>query len=327
MIRLLVRTPDGALELDCPLSQLQAAVRDAALIWLDFEGADADEARRILLDVFDFHRLAVDDALLESHLPRLDDWGDYTYLNLHAFELGQGGSLALMNHELDVFLGSNFLLTHHAHALVPVTRLWQAAARDERLTARGPAYLLYHLADGLIADMMPIVEGLDLELDQLEDEIFDSPGREQLERIFGLRRVLLRLRRGLGPQREVFHKLARGDSELVPAETRVYFRDVYDHLVRLHDLVEGLRDLVGGALDTYLSVVSNRMNEVIKTLTVITTVFMPLAFITGFFGMNFFQAGPGLQDWTEPRVMLLALAVMLLLPAFMLLWMRRRGWL
>lgn len=178
-----------------------------------------------------------------------------------------------------------------------------------------------------MADMMPIVEGLDLELDQLEDEIFDSPGREQLERIFGLRRVLLQLRRGLGPEREVFHKLARGDSEIVPAETRVYFRDVYDHPVRLHDLVEGLRDLVGGALDTYLSVVSNRMNEVIKTLTVITTVFIPLAFITGFFGMNFFQAGGGLQGWTEPRVLLLALAVMLLLPGLMLLWMRRRGWL
>jgi len=136
---------------------------------------------------------------------------------------------------------------------------------------------------------------------------------------------LLHLRRIIAPQREVLNKLARDDYAVIDASARVFFRDVYDHLVRLHDINESMRDLVGGALDTYLSVVSNRMNEVMKTLTIVTTLFMPLSFVAGFFGMNFFQAIAPLDVWTGKSAFLLAMAVMTLLPASMYLWIRRRG--
>jgi magnesium transporter len=134
------------------------------------------------------------------------------------------------------------------------------------------------------------------------------------------------LRRIVAPQREVLNKLARGEYDVIDEERRVFFRDVYDHLVRMHDIIEGLRDLVSSALDTYLSVVNNRMNDVMKALTVITTLFMPLSFLSGFFGMNFFQPVVSLNAWTGSLAFGLTLGAMALLPAGMYLWMRRRAW-
>jgi magnesium transporter len=147
-----------------------------------------------------------------------------------------------------------------------------------------------------------------------------------LEHIFDLKRALLHLRRIMAPQREVLNRLARGDYIVVGSGDRPFFRDVYDHLVRLYDISEGLRDLVSGALDTYLSVVNNRMNEVMKTLTVITTLFMPLSFLVGFFGMNFFEVTRALPAWTSRPAFFLVPAAMLVTPMAMYLWMRRRAW-
>jgi magnesium transporter len=134
------------------------------------------------------------------------------------------------------------------------------------------------------------------------------------------------MRRILLPQREVLNKLARDDYRVIDPKDRVFFRDIYDHLVRLHDLNESLRDLVSGALDTYLSVVNNRMNEVMKTLTIITTLFMPITFVTGFFGMNFFEPAAQLIGWTGEQALSITLGILLALPLFMYLWMRRRTW-
>jgi magnesium transporter len=147
-----------------------------------------------------------------------------------------------------------------------------------------------------------------------------------LAQIFTYKRALVHLRRILTPQREVVNKLARGDFAILDPDSRIFFRDVYDHLVRLYDITEGMRDLVGGALDTYLSVVSNRMNEIMKTLTIITTLFMPLSFLTGFFGTNFFQPVVPLSAWTGKAAFYIMLAATVLIPTGMYLWMRRRAW-
>src|SRR3972149_3959817 len=165
---------------------------------------------------------------------------------------------------------------------------------------------------------MPVVEALDDEIDLVEDQIFNNPNPHVLENIFTLKRAALHLRRIIGPQREVLNKLARDDYPAIDARAKVYFRDVYDHLVRLHDVTESLRDLVSGALDTYLSVVNNRMNDIMKTLTVITTLFMPISFLVGFFGMNFFQPiAPSLAKWTGFLPYILSMGIMILLPARM----------
>ncbi len=328
MIRSLYRTRDGHLQTDIGPDALAAAWQDTeGLLWLDLADEPPETCRPILLETFGFHPLAVDDALEEAHVPKLDDWGQYLYLVLHAvtFEDGPDGSY-MDTLELDVFLGRNYLVSHHVQPIAGVDRVWAACQRDERHLKRSAAYLLYKLADELVADYMPTVEEMDAVIDHIEDQVFSNPAPDVLERLFTLKRALLHLRRIIMPQREVLNKLARDDYAGIAAEHRMFFRDVYDHLVRLYDITESMRDLVSGALDTYLSVVNNRMNEIMKTLTIITTLFMPLSFLTGFFGMNFFGLTPELGTWTSWPAFLLTLAVIALTPLGMYLWMRRRAW-
>jgi magnesium transporter len=328
MIRALFYTPKFPLDMDFPVAQIQNALRDKkGLLWIDFDGEPDETCEPILRDVFGFHPLAVDDAIRETHTPKVDDWSDYVYLVLNALDYerqASGGSLH--THELDVFLGMNYVVTHHDQPIAALTEVWDACRRDARHTQSGPDHLLYRIADYVVAGFMPIVGKIDDEIDDIEDQVFSKPTRDTLEQIFALKRALLSMRRAITPQREVLNKLARDDYRVIDPHDRIFFRDVYDHLVRLQDLNESMRDLVSGALDTYLSVINNRMNEVMKTLTVITTLFMPITFITGFFGMNFFEPVAGLVGWTARQAFMAMMVVLTLVPASMYLWMRRRTW-
>jgi magnesium transporter len=329
MIRSLYRTQDGNLRADLKPEEFAAALQDSSgLLWVDSVGTPPEQDAPILLQTFGFHPLAVDDALQESHVPKVDDWDQYLYIALHAvvFDKNLQDGEHLDTLELDVFLGKQYLVTHHDQPIAAVDRVWANCQRDERHLKAGADHLLYELADGIVADYMAVVEEIDEAIDRLEDEVFDKPTPDTLEQIFRIKRAVLNLRRIISPQREVLNKLARDDYPVVDTKDRIYFRDVYDHLVRLYDINESLRDLVSGALDTYLSVINNRMNDIMKTLTVITTLFMPISFLTGFFGMNFFRPVAPLQAWTDNPAFMLAMAVMILTPVSMFLWIRRRGW-
>jgi len=327
MIRSLHHTPDGQIHTGLEPETFAAALQDAGgLLWVDFEGTPPESDRPIFRDTFGFHPLAVEDALEESHIPKIDDWNDYLYIVLHpvVFDKQSGDHVDTL--ELDIFVGRNYFVTHHDHPIAAVDRVWAACQRDPRHVSAGPDYLLYKLTDEVVDSYMPVVEDVDEALDRSEDEIFDRPTPATLERVFALKRAVIQLRRILGPQREVLNRLARDDYAVIDAKARVYFRDVYDHLVRMHDITESLRDLVGGTLDTYLSVINNRMNDIMKTLTVITTLFMPLSFVVGFFGMNFFQPATPLDIWTGAPAFAVTLVALTLTPLGMYLWMRRRGW-
>lgn len=325
MIRILFTSEETGLQADYPLTQLDRALKArGGLLWADFCGEPNETCEPILRDVFGFHPLAVEDALQQTNLPKVDDWGDYLYIVLDALDLSPQGELRRI--ELDVFLGPNYLVTHHDDPIPALERAWEACQRDERHVRDGADHLLYRIADYLVAAYMPIVEQMDIEVDEIEDQLFVSPSSDMVERLFNLKRALLVMRRTITPQREVLNKLARDDYRVIDRRDRIFFRDVYDALVRLHDLNESMRDLVGGALDTYLSIVNNRMNDVMKTLTVITTLFMPISFIAGFFGMNFFEPVAHLVGWTGKTALGVTLALMLLLPVTMFLWMRRRAW-
>jgi magnesium transporter len=330
MIRSLYRTQDGTIRIDLKPDQFEAAVKDLhGLLWVDFCETPPEQDAPILLNTFGFHPLAVDDALQESHIPKVDDWGQYLYIALHAvvFDHDAQDGEHVDTLELDVFLGKQYLVTHHDKPIAAVDRVWTNCQRDERHLKAGADHLLYELADGTVADYMIVVDEIDEAIDQLEDEVFDKPTPNTLERIFKMKRAVINLRRIISPQREVLNKLARDDYPVIDAKDRVYFRDVYDHLVRLYDINESLRDLIGGALDTYLSVINNRMNEIMRTLTVVTTLFMPISFAAGFFGMNFFQpVEEPLKMWSTNPVFILALVAMFLTPVGMYLWIRRRGW-
>jgi len=296
------------------------------VLWVDFGGEEPEPSEQILIQTFGFHPLAVDDALHETHIPKVDDWEQYLYIAMHAisFTSGRDDIEAI---ELDTFLGHNYIVTHHDFTIQALDRVWDACTKDVRYFKRGADHVLYKITDDLIVDYMQVVETLDEEIEMVEDQVLGNPTSDVVQRIFTLKRATLHLRRVLSPLREVLNKLARDDYAVIDAKDRIYFRDVYDHLVRLHDISESLRDLVGGVLDTYLSVINNRMNEIMKTLTLITTLFMPISFVAGFFGMNFFQpVASELIPWTGNPAFILMFVVVVGTPFGMFLWMRRRKW-
>src|SRR5215813_12415598 len=217
---------------------------------------------------------------------------------------------------------STYLVTHHPQTVDAVERVWRHVCADHHQLEHGPDYLLYLLLDTLTADYMPAIGALDDTLDELETAVFSRPTPHTLSTLFTVKRAVLHLRRIISPQREVLNKLARDDYTVIDPQDRVFFRDVYDHLVRLVDLNETLRDLTSGALDTYLSVTSNRINEVMKVLTIISALFMPISFVTGFFGMNF-EGLPFANRW----LMMGVLGTILMTPFLMLYWFTQRGWL
>lgn len=288
MIRILCRTTQDGAMTELAADQLASALKvKRNLIWVDLSGDDTSTYQPLLTETFGFHPLAVEDALVETHLPKVDDWDEYIYLVLYGVDFDQA-KLEVDSHEVDVFLGPNYVVTHHTEQVNAVERLRSIYQRDARRLQRGTDFLLFELADAIVADFMPCLDGLDETANDLEDEVFSNPTKETLPRIFALKRAAIHLRRILSPQREVLNRLARDEYRVIDAKERVYFRGVYDHLVRLHDINEGVRDLIGGALDIYLSATSNRLNEVMRILTLVTVLGLPLTFLTGFFGMNFF---------------------------------------
>ena len=324
MIRSVHLSQDGQFRTGLGVDEIAAALKDTSgLLWVDLRDEPAEVSKSILRETFGFHPLAVDDAVEETHVPKVDDWGEYVYLVLRAVVFDDQAEEELGTPEVDVFLGRGYLVTYQSRPIAAVDRVWSACQRDQRHLRQGATHLLYKLADELVADYLPVVEEIDAAIDEIEDQVFTDPQPELLERIFALKRGLLHLRRIIAPQREVFSKLARGDYALVEPRSQIFFRDVYDHLVRLHDITESMRDLVGSALDTYLSVTSNRMNEVMKVLTVIATIFMPLSFIAGVYGMNFHYMPELGWRLAYPAVWLIMLGISVL----MLIYFRRRGWL
>lgn len=330
MVRIFIRNAQGGLIESADVTRIPLFVADRTnTVWVDLYNPGEEvqqDVVHVLRDVMQFHPLAIDDALVETHVPKVDDWGDYLYIVLHAVNYHPG-----MDHietlEVDAFVGVNYLVTHHVNEIPALERLWQTVQRDERHTRKGVDYLLYELCDYIATDYMPAMDRIDEAIDRMQDSVFDLRDPRTVQIIFKLKSAVLDLRRVLSPQREVLNKLARGDFPMIEPAVRIYMRDVYDHFVRLTDLNESLRDLVAGSLDTYLSVTANRTNEVMKVLTIITVLFMPLTFITGFFGMNFFGGSMELF-MSIPSWLVFAFAMMSMIsvPAAMLLYIRRRGW-
>ncbi len=306
--------------------QIAAALQDEeTLLWVDIFNEPTASSEALLLNVFGLHALSVEDALAESQLPKVEDWDDYLYIVMDGVEWAGTAEEQIRVPELDVFLGLRFIVTHHSTPVAALDNVWDTCQRDGRIMKHGADHVLYRLAHEQAMQTMTAIEQIDEILDRLEDEIFARARPSVLEEMFTLKRTLLQLRRTVVPQREVFNKLARDPVSIIDEKDRIYFRDIFDHYIWLQGLIENLRDLVGGAMDTYLSVVNNRMNDTMRVLTMITTLFMPLAFITGFFGMNFFQAANATPSWTDTPILLAALSGMVLTPLALYWWMKRKG--
>ena len=332
IVRAIYRDGAGTMHADWPAEKIPEAVRDAeGILWVDFEAAKEAGARDVatwLREVFQFHHLAVEDALEETHVPKVDDWGSYLYIVFRVPGIAPGsGSLEL--HELDIFLGPNYLVTFHVAPLEILEAERTNIARDSRDRLRhGPDHLLFRLLERAVDQSLAVIEELDDRVDAIQDDVIERPSNAVLRTIFRVKRSALKLHKTLGPQREVLNRLARDPYQPIREEHRVYFRDLYDHLVRIHDISESLRDLIAGALETYLSVISNRTNEIMKTLTVVSVMFLPMSFLAGFFGMNFFGEPLALRSIpVRPGLLFAATcAIMAISPCFMWIYAKRKRW-
>ena len=332
-VRVVYRDGSGTIHLDWPADQVERAIADAeGTVWVDIEDLESacnTSVEAMLRDIFRFHPLAIEDALKDTHVPKVDDWGEYLYIVVDTLDFHPETD-ELRLHELDLFLGSNYLVSYHNEATEVLERHRRNLERDpENRLKSGAAHLLYRLLDDVVAEFLPAIEHLDDEIDDAQDEVFDVPTPRTLRQIFHVKRNALKLHRVVIPMREVLNRLARDPYVQIEADHRIYFRDVYDHLVRIHDIIESLRDLIAGALDTYLSVVSNRTNDIMRALTIVNVMFLPLTFVAGFFGMNFFGEALAFVTLPLPKEVLFwgACAVMIGTPVVMAILARRRGWL
>jgi magnesium transporter len=327
MIRILSWTPSGDLQTDLPLSDCKDMLASPDnRLWVDIFNAEKEDSTYVLKDIFEFHPLAIEDSLEETHVPKIDDWGSYLYLVLQLISPDSQFNEEISTDELDLFIGKNFLVTYHISKSTTIDKIWEKLVKNHTQMNPNPAQILYLLLDEIASEFITHTDLLDFRLNDLEDQLFDNPDPSLLEVIFSLKRGILQLRHGIGPQREVINKLTRGDYPILGKESLVYYRDVYDHFLRLFDIIENLRDLTSNTLEIFLSVVNNRMNGIMKTLTVITTLFMPISFLAGFFGMNFFKPVVDLGEWTSHPAFYIVLAASILFPVGMLLYFNRKGW-
>ncbi|MGV1048612.1 MAG: magnesium/cobalt transporter CorA [Solirubrobacterales bacterium] len=251
--------------------------------WLDLTDPAGEDAAA-LGELFSFHPLALEDLRKRGQRPKLDDFGGYMFLVYYGCAEADGGEIEL--EEIHAFLSGGYIVTSHQRPSPP---LEEARQRMQAQAPRSEQFVVYRVLDGLTDSFFPVLEQLDERMEGLDTEIFERTSPSQLEEITALRRKLVELRRVVTPQRDL---LARGVDDILEipgleADSRNYFRDVYDHAIRISDQIDSYRDLLAGTRDAYLSVVSNRLNQITKQLTVVATIFLPLSFIVGFFGQNF----------------------------------------
>ena len=330
MLTAFIKFGDGTYSTDTSVETLNRALRDEkTCFWLDMN-QPSDEEYGLLDDVFGFHPLAIEDVIGHVQRPKIESYnhtGDackqgYFYMVIHGPDLATFKE-NLRTKELDMFVSQRYLVTIHEEPMKSLEEVMTRARSDARIVLDpGVDLLLHNILDHLVDHYEPILEYLGDELDKLEDLAADCPTRELVQAISGRKRELLTLRRVIGPQREVLAQLTRGEVPFIRESTRVYLRDVLDHLNRAVESLELYRDLVQGARDIYMSSISNNLNQIMKTLTIFSVIALPMTVITGFFGMNF-DAIPGLHD---PRGFWIAVAVMLAIVVALLFFFRRKKW-
>jgi magnesium transporter len=318
---------DFRFEVPCLTRIDEARIRDYMqrdhFFWLDLMNPSHDDLAR-LHELFGFHPLALEDAEQFGERPKLDNFGDYIFLVFYGAWRHSAEDVEPLR-EVHMFISGQYLITIHRDPLPPLDQ--QRAELDGRVL-HSEQFLLYRVLDALTDSFFPLLGDMDDEIDDLESAVLASPTDQQLERLFSLKRQLVAMRKVLTPQRDLFARSIDQIADLpgLELDERDYFRDVYDHLIRISDLIDSYRDLLSGATDLYLSTVSNRQNDTMKHLTVIATIFLPLSFITGFFGQNF---GYLVNDLISPpwTFWVLGIGSMLATCAGLLRVFRRKGWL
>jgi magnesium transporter len=293
--------------------------------WIDLASPTVEELD-LLGERFRLHSLALEDCRRFDQRPKVEEFDDHLFLVTQSFSCNGEGLAGFELHELHTFLGKRWLITVREGTIPALEEVWERATEEPRLMRRGADFVYHQIADALVDANFPILDRIGDELEEIEDKVLVAPDRADLARIFELKRHLVRMRRVLSPQRDTMALITRQGYDWVGDRTVLYFRDVYDHLTRITESIETNRDVLGNAYDAYLSAVSNRTNEIMKHLTLLSAVFLPLAFVVGFFGQNFHDL-PWLPAWQSSRVAMFGMvATCIGLPLLMTLYFRHKRW-
>jgi magnesium transporter len=313
---------DGAVKKTTTVDPAWLAPDAREIVWVDLESPDEQE-RKLLTDTFHFHELAVEDAIQETHHPKIEQYGGMLYLILHGIVAGKKNQ-GFETRDVDFFLGRNYLVTVHFHPSRSIVGEQEVLRRHSTLLGEGACSLLHRVVDRMVDHYGPEADQLEDRLEALERKVFGQSSRSPLRDILGLKRDVASLRRVTLPQRDAVMRLARREFAEIPEALSYRFRDVYDHLVRLTEEAISLQDRVTGLLDAHLSIQSNRLNQVMKVLTVIATIFMPLTLLASMYGMNIdLPLLPGGKVW----MFWWLVAVMVVTSGVMLWFFRRKDWL
>jgi magnesium transporter len=292
--------------------------------WINVDGIHQVQVVEDLGDRLGLHPLVMEDILNPEQRPKMEDLGDYLYLVVKMLSWDDGRG-ELITEQMSVLVGENYVVSLQEEAGGDVLDPIRLRIREAKGSIRteGPGYLAYAILDGVVDRYFGVLEGLGEKVEDLEEELVAHPTPDTLQALQHLRRQMIFMRKAVWPLREVVGGLERGGSRLVKDSTHFYLRDVHDHTVQVMDAVETLRDMLSGMLDIYLSSISNRMNEVMKVLTVFASVFIPLTFIAGVYGMNFVYMPELSWQWAYPLLWVVMVAV----AVTMLVYFRRKRWL
>ena len=293
------------------------------VLWVDIAPPSVPESL-ILSDTFGFHPLSVEDAMSALQYPKVEPYDGYLYVVLHGLAFTKGDDESFKTKDIDFFLGRNFLVTVHDGTSRSIAEIRDHCPRNQHILGDGPVALFHRIVDLMVDRYLPEVDEFEKWMDEIEEQVFSSgPAPDVVRDILDLKRQVSALRRIAIPQRDVIGRLARREFTDISSEMAYRFRDVYDSIVRLNDEAMMLQDRITGVLEAHLSNVSNRLNEVMKVLTVVSTIFMPLTLLSGIWGMNIglphFPGGPDVQFWW-------VIGIMVVLSGGMLTLLRVKRW-
>ena len=319
------RRPDGTLEQDIAPARIREIVQSGeGELWVDIDSTSMHQ-HALLEKVFEFHPLSIEDTLAPDTRVKLEEYPRYVFAVMAGvrFDEGTPDPFDLETINLYFFLGKNFLVTVHAVAQKSCGAVRERLVRNPELLARGAEMTMHNIIDQAVDAYFPLVEQLNTLVDTLEERLFEQFDEALIHEIFKAKRAAFSLRRHIGPLREVLNVLTNRPCSFIRQDTQLYYRDVYDHTIRIVESMDTVRDLMAGVLETYLSQTSNRLNTVMKQLSIVATIALPLIVIGGIFGMNFSQM-PFTHD---PYGFYGALIVMAVTSAVIMWWLKRQRWL
>lgn len=322
MTRYYYYTPAGGVVSGKGVADFSALMQEeGSLLWVDMQSPGKEE-ERLLNEVFKLHPLAVEDAFLENQVSKIDEYPNSLFAVFKMTDY-QGGDDELKESEINIVVGEKFVITIHAERHRVFDFLYGRATENNRMMSRGPGLLFHSLVDAVIDSYNITLDILESQVDEIEEHVLGQPDESIVRKIFHVRRNVSRLKRVSSPQKEILYRLSSADFKLILPHSRVYFRDIYDNVTRIHEIADSNRETLSAALEVYFSSVSTKTNDIIKFLTLITVTLMPPTFLVGMWGMNF-KFMPEL-NWEYGYA--LFWGITLLVSTGMILFFKKKKWL